>query len=115
MAVQTADGRAVTIHKTLFGTPKGISFGFLPRYRVNRADIASVMLVADSTRASAVGKVGWGAAGAIALGPVGLLAGALAGGNHREMMAQITQHNGAVILVKGDAKSITSILALGSA
>lgn len=46
-------------------------------------NLVSITQITDENKASFVGKAGWGLVGGLALGPVGLLAGLLAGGNKK--------------------------------
>lgn len=66
--------------------------------------IASFDVVTSENRASFFGKVGWGAVGAVALGPIGLLAGVLAGGNKKDRVMAFEFSDGRKALVKGTAK-----------
>lgn len=47
--------------------------------------VMSVELITEENKHSIMGKAGWGALGAIALGPLGLLAGVLGGGHSKEI------------------------------
>lgn len=46
-------------------------------------NLVSITQITDENKASFIGKAGWGLVGGLALGPVGLLAGLLAGGNKK--------------------------------
>lgn len=76
---------------------KGI-FSFL---YIDLADIASFDVVTEDNRMSILGKVGWGAVGAVALGPLGLLAGVIGGGNRRDRVMAIETRDGRRLLLKG--------------
>jgi threonine dehydrogenase-like Zn-dependent dehydrogenase len=67
-------------------------------------DIASFEIVTEENKASVMGKLGWGAVGAIALGPLGLLAGVLAGGNRRDRVMVLTFKDSRRAMLKGNAK-----------
>ncbi|MGM8931381.1 hypothetical protein [Salinicola halophyticus] len=57
------------------------------------------------------GTVGWGAAGAVIFGPVGLLAGLLAGGRGKEVTFVAKFTDGKKILATTDSKTWTKIQA----
>lgn len=57
------------------------------------------------------GTVGWGAAGAVILGPVGLLAGLLAGGRKKEVTFILKFKDGKKALCTSDSKVFTKIQA----
>lgn len=57
------------------------------------------------------GTVGWGAAGAVLLGPVGLLAGLLLGGKKKEVTFVAKFKDGRKMLATTDAKTYTKIQA----
>lgn len=47
--------------------------------------LISAEILTEESKSSIMGKAGWGAIGAIALGPLGLLAGVLGGGHSKEI------------------------------
>jgi len=57
------------------------------------------------------GTVGWGAVGAVALGPVGLLAGILLGGKKKEITFVAKFKDGRKLLATTDQKTYTKIQA----
>lgn len=57
------------------------------------------------------GKIGWGVAGAVLLGPVGLLAGLLAGGKRHETTFVARFRDGSKILASTDSRTFTKIRA----
>ncbi|HEX5340354.1 MAG TPA: hypothetical protein VFX47_05695 [Gammaproteobacteria bacterium] len=57
------------------------------------------------------GTVGWGAAGAVILGPVGLLAGLLLGGKKKEVTFVAKFKDGRKLLATTDSKSFTKLQA----
>lgn len=75
------------------------------------SDIDTFDVVTEENRASIFGKVGWGAVGAIALGPLGLLAGVLGGGNRRERVMVMRTIDGRRAMIKGTAKDVERIKA----
>lgn len=88
-------GARLQIQKSIF------SFDY-----IDLADVSSFAVVTEENKASIVGKVGWGAVGAIALGPLGLLAGVIGGGNRRDRVMVVEIRDGRRILLKGDAKDV---------
>lgn len=83
--------------------------GFFSYDRLPLSEIADFEVVSEQNKASILGKVGWGAVGAIALGPVGLLAGALGGGNKQHRVMSILFKDGRKALVKGTAKDVETL------
>lgn len=57
------------------------------------------------------GTVGWGVAGAVLLGPVGLLAGLLAGGRGKDVTFVAQLRDGRRLLATTDAKTYTQMQA----
>lgn len=57
------------------------------------------------------GTVGWGIAGAVLLGPVGLLAGLLAGGRKKEVTFVLRLKDGRKMLASTDSKTFTAMSA----
>ncbi|WP_414461826.1 hypothetical protein [Hyphomicrobium sp. DY-1] len=78
----------------------------LPMNQICQFDI-----VTEDNRFSILGKVGWGAAGALALGPIGLLIGAVGGGRRQARVLSIVFDDGRKALVKGNAKDAEKITA----
>jgi len=57
------------------------------------------------------GAIGWGAAGAVILGPVGLLAGLLLGGKKKEVTFVAKFKDGRKLLATTDSKTYTKLMA----
>ena len=57
------------------------------------------------------GTVGWGAAGALILGPVGLLAGLLLGGKKKEVTFVARFKDGRKLMATADSKTFTKLKA----
>ena len=58
------------------------------------------------------GAAGWGAVGALALGPVGLLAGVILGGRSKDVTFIATFKDGRKMLATTDSKTFTKLQAL---
>ena len=74
--------------------------------------IASVDLLTEENKSSILGKVGWGAAGALILGPLGLLAGVLGGGNRADKVVVVSLKDGRKVILQGSLKETTQLLAI---
>ena len=68
--------------------------GIFKSDKMRRDDILSAEIVTEENQKSIAGKLGWGAAGAMALGPLGLLAGVLGGGNKQIMVVAVIFKDG---------------------
>lgn len=74
--------------------------------------IQSVELVTEENKTSFVGKAGLGLVGAVALGPLGAIAGLLAGGNSKEVCFMCTLKDGKKFMAIADSKTYQKFLAL---
>ncbi|MEM9965012.1 MAG: hypothetical protein AAGC58_06665 [Asticcacaulis sp.] len=115
----------VTIHAGDFQTGKHSFFGYqgfklatpemgwtgfkLVTYPASQ--IESVEVASEESVKKLGGTVGWGAAGAMIFGPVGLLAGLLLGGRKNEVTFIAVFKDGKKILATTDAKTFTQIRA----
>lgn len=84
--------------------------GVFKSVKMKKKDITSCHLISESNKASILGKVGWGAVGAAALGPLGLLAGVLGGGNSKEIVVALEFHDGTRALVTGPKADMEALL-----
>jgi hypothetical protein len=66
--------------------------------------VASVEIATEENVKRAGGTVGWGVAGALLLGPVGALGGALLGGRGKDVTFIVNLHGGRKFLAKGNSK-----------
>ena len=90
-----------------FALPKGaFSFEGVPT-----ASLESVQIATEESVKRVGGTVGWGAAGAVLLGPVGLLAGLLMGGRGKDVTFIAQFKDGRKMLATTDAKTFTKIQA----
>ncbi|WP_185982978.1 hypothetical protein [Aureimonas mangrovi] len=79
--------------------------------RIALEEVAEFDVVTEENKASIAGKLGWGALGAIALGPLGLLAGVLGGGNRQERIISVSFKDGRKALLKGTSKEVQILTA----
>jgi hypothetical protein len=77
---------------------------------IGQVESASVASEEDVKRTG--GTVGWGLAGGVLLGPVGLLAGLLLGGRGKDVTFILIMKDGKKMLATTDAKTFTKIQAL---
>lgn len=72
--------------------------------------IISVEVLTEESKTSIMGKAGWGALGAIALGPLGLLAGVLGGGRSKEICVACELDDGRKIIATASASEYQGLL-----
>jgi hypothetical protein len=83
-----------------------------PAHRMKVSEFFSSVEVAAQHNAVKVGSaVGWGAAGALLAGPVGLFAGALLGGRGRDVVFAAVRNAGHTFLARTDADTFTALRA----
>jgi uncharacterized membrane protein len=104
----------VVIRRSLFGKPKAL---WMPTSTFRHESIpvtqvGSVELVTEDNKASVLGKAAWGAAGGLLLGPLGLVVGALAGGNKRVRLASIVFKDGRKALVQCKPDELKVLLSI---
>jgi len=75
--------------------------------------IASVEIVTQENETSVFGKAAWGAAGAVTLGGLGLLAGVLGGGNKNIITAVVKLTDGRSALISGKSKEMKLLISAG--
>lgn len=75
------------------------------------ANLEEVEVASEDNVKRIGGTVGWGAVGAIALGPVGLLAGLILGGKKKEVTFVAKFKDGRKLLATTDYKTFTKIKA----
>lgn len=83
-------------------------------WKVNKipfTDLESVELASEESVKKVGGTVGWGAAGAVILGPVGLLAGLLLGGRKKKVTFVAKFKDGRKLLGTTDSKTFTKLQA----
>lgn len=116
MKVLAGDWKAdspIAVKKSLTGKWRALVFsaGLFRIEQVPLSDIVEFDIVTEENKASILGKVGWGAAGLVVLGPLGLLAGVLGGGNRRDRVMVIRTRDGRSAMVKGNSKDAEALMA----
>lgn len=91
-----------------FALPKGGWGGF---EGVHSSELVSIEVATEDNVKRLGGTIGWGAVGAALLGPVGLLAGLLAGGRGKDVTFVAVFKDGRKILATTDSKSFTQMKA----
>jgi len=74
--------------------------------------LASIEIASEESVKRIGGAAGWGAIGALVLGPVGLLAGMLLGGRGKDVTFIATFKDGRKLLATTDSKTFVKLQAL---
>ncbi|MBS2003387.1 MAG: hypothetical protein U0103_06660 [Candidatus Obscuribacterales bacterium] len=77
-----------------------------------QGEIKSLTLQTEESVKKVAGTLGWGLAGSLVLGPVGMLAGLALGGNRKEVCALCELKDGRKFLATMDSKIYQQMLAL---
>ena len=85
--------------------------GFTGGKTLNTSDIKHIDIATEETVKKIGGTVGWGAAGAVLLGPAGMLAGILLGGKKKEITFVAKFKNGTKMLATTDSKTYQKLVA----
>ncbi|WP_375187755.1 hypothetical protein [Sphingobium yanoikuyae] len=112
---------SIKIHAGDWGknTSGGFAFGafslpkpgkFMPE-GIHGSELSDVEIATEESVKRIGGTVGWGAAGAVILGPVGLLAGLLLGGRKKEVTFVAKFKDGRKFLGTTDSKTFTQMSA----
>lgn len=92
-----------------------VNNGFLSNAKYRFDQVEKFQELSQDNAKSALGTIGWGAAGAVALGGLGLLAGVLCGGNKKKVGFVLKFTDGKVVICQGSRKEVTEIsFALGA-
>ncbi len=78
---------------------------------IHSNQLEEVAIASEESVKKIGGTVGWGAVGALALGPVGLLAGVILGGNKKEVTFVAKFKDGRKMLATTDSKAFTKMQA----
>ena len=84
--------------------------GLIKHDVISFTEIDQFDVITEENKKSIAGTLGWGAVGAIALGPLGLLAGVLGGGNKQVRVIAITFNDGRKVLLKGTQKDVEQMM-----
>lgn len=106
-------GTACVFEEAIFGKPDRIRMGRVFGDEYGADEIASIDIVTEQNSTSIVAKVGWGFAGSVLLGPLGMFAGLLGGGNRHEKVVAMELVSGKRALLQCDAKNYGQIIRLG--
>lgn len=87
------------------------NFGFLKKNISDKA-LETVEIATEESVKRIGGTVGWGVAGAVILGPVGLLAGLLLGGKGKDITFVAKFKNGKKFMASTDSKTFTKLQAV---
>ena len=111
----------IVVHAGDWGKGKGqFSFGALALPKPNSpwsfegvslASLSSVEVATEEAVKRVGGTIGWGAVGAVILGPVGLLAGLIAGGRGKDVTFVAEFKDGRKLLATTDSKTFTKLKA----
>jgi len=74
-------------------------------------ELETVEIATEESVKKLGGTIGWGAAGAVILGPVGLLAGLLLGGKKKQVTFTVKFKDGRKLLASTDSKTFTKLQA----
>ena len=99
---------AAGVYGNTFTFPKTQGFGI---DKVPLSELISVEVASEENVKKIGGSVGWGVAGAVLLGPLGLLAGLLGGGRKKEVTFVAVFKDGRRLLATTDSKTYTQLLA----
>lgn len=104
---------SITIEKGICTiTPaKGDTF-FSKSYTISGVQIETLAIASEENVKKLEGTVGWGIAGAVLLGPVGLLAGLLLGGKNKEITFILKLIDGRKMLASTENATYTKLTAL---
>lgn len=105
-------GTVCVFEAAMFGKTDRIRMArvFGPEYPAN--EVVSIDIVTEQNSTSILKKAGWGFVGSVALGPLGLLAGVLGGGNRHEKIVAVEFTDGKRALLQCDAKSYGEMMRL---
>lgn len=91
-----------------FSMPKG---GFFKTDSISATEIKTVEKASEESVKRLGGTIGWGVAGGLVLGPVGILAGLLLGGKSNETTFVVKFKDGRKFLATTDSDTYKKILA----
>lgn len=77
---------------------------------IQNIEIQNIEIITEENKKKFIGTAGWGLVCGLALGPLGLIAGILAGGNKKEFLIACELKNGKKLIAKVDSKIYKSLL-----
>lgn len=98
-------------HSFMFGSFSLRPHGGWTKQTISASTLTSLEVASEENVKRLGGVVGWGAVGALALGPVGLLAGLLGGGNKKDVTFVAVFDDGRKMLATTDSKAFTKMQA----
>ena len=82
-----------------------VDFAWLPKLvHYKMSDVDELDEVSEENKVKVLGAAGWGTVGALALGPVGLLAGLILGGRGKQVVFAVKFNDGKRALVEVNQK-----------
>ncbi|MFC1567472.1 hypothetical protein ACFL3R_01375 [Thermodesulfobacteriota bacterium] len=104
----------ITVHAGDFTRGKGSfflgTFTFFDGETAEAMDIERIDIATEENVKKLGGTVGWGVAGGVLFGPVGLLAGLLLGGRKKEVTLIVVFEDGLKFIATTDSKTYKRIL-----
>ena len=88
----------------------GVVAGTGERIKINSQTVAELALATEESVKRIGGTLGWGAAGALTLGPIGLAAGLLAGGRKKEVTYILILSDGRSLVATVDNQAYAKLL-----
>jgi len=81
-------------------------------FNLTKSNVERIEVITEENQKHLLGTLGLGLAGGLLLGPLGLLAGVLAGGRRKEVCFIIWLKDGRKILAAADTKAFQQIMTL---
>ena len=102
----SANGARADFHFGRFSFPDPeVDFAWLPKHvHYTMSDVDDLDEVSEENKVQVLGAAGWGTVGALALGPVGLLAGLVLGGRGKKVVFAVKFNDGKRALVEVNQK-----------
>lgn len=89
---------------------KGFWRGLFPK-TIKAGEVAQLEQITEDNKVKVLGAAGWGVAGGVVFGPVGLLAGLVLGGRGKKVVFACHFHDGRKLLGETDMKTWTAMQA----
>ena len=102
----SANGASADFRFGMFSFPDPeVGFAWLPKLvHYKMSDVDELDEVSEENKVKVLGAAGWGTVGALALGPVGLLAGLVLGGRGKKVVFAVKFNDGKRALVEVNQK-----------